>query len=135
MSERTFRKGAFVWFIPGYRDIDLIAIRCTIIEVSDYYKVNNKGSLAYWLDEPLGYSLFEHQLLVNRTEAEQDLQEFMNEEKVLARLSGKRFRLPESYTLDDWRDKSTRYLKSIKNDRIPEVVKKPRHHWITCHDL
>lgn len=54
-TKRTYKVGDQRWYVPGYRDHGLIAIFCTIMDVTD-------GD-TYWLDEPIGHGVDADELL------------------------------------------------------------------------
>lgn len=70
LSVWEYEAGDTVWYIPGYSDNYLIAIKCQIKHVDNYYrKLNPRAKLFYWLDEPVGHAVTEDELFASRQTA------------------------------------------------------------------
>jgi hypothetical protein len=66
---KQYKTGDKMWYIPGYRENQLIAILCTIKEVD---AISTDEYALYWLDEPIGHAVFGDELL-HRDEAVEEI--------------------------------------------------------------
>lgn len=126
-GDREYSVGDEVWYVPRGRSI---LIRCKITEVDDQWrKKHPAGILFYDLDEPVGYSLDEQDLAVDRKEGESWLKEC---------------EYKDSPTLLEFREKTLKgIMKTWGNDHphtLEEMmasypVKEKGKDWINLNDL
>lgn len=120
----VLKVGSKKWFIPGFRGYSLIAIKC---KITGSTMVGNE--LAYWVDEPVGYPVYDHYLM-SRSEAEKTLRELFKHEK---HYSGEK---QNQFTFNDWRKWAIQNLKEIKNKQAKRnYPSKTREQWFTIFDL
>lgn len=64
---RDLKVGDVVWYRPeGYA----LVICCVIVEVDDWAKKQHHGGYTfYWVDEPVGFSLYEEDFFLKREDA------------------------------------------------------------------
>lgn len=73
-----FKVGEAYWIIPGYAGQYLICIKCKIEEIQ---KLSDDSFEFYWLNEPLGHSVYREELYTDIKLAASELLKRYNEEK------------------------------------------------------
>ncbi|MDE1833807.1 MAG: hypothetical protein KGH64_00555 [Candidatus Micrarchaeota archaeon] len=111
-NHENFKVGDEAWFVPGYAQSYLIAIKVKVIEVDDY---------GYWIDEPVGHEVSDYDLLT-REQAEKELRNrYLDHFAYCSRdVRDAAFMTQEEYesarkdrhTLDDYRTASKDFIKS-----------------------
>ncbi len=78
----TLKVGDRVWIIPGNKHPALLAIRCTITEIQ---QERPDDIPFFWIDQPIGHSLGEEELILTRSNAKKFLGEMIRSERKMKR--------------------------------------------------
>lgn len=105
-----FKVGDKKFYIPGYRAHQLICILCTIVEVEE---AGDAGAY-YWLDEPIGHSVHEEELLYQDEAAIELMCRYQDE--LMGDYDPKDNVLIPSATLEDFRKESIRFINSTRKN-------------------
>lgn len=90
--------GDKAWFVAGYSGEYLIAIRVELQE-------QDMEGDGWWVDEPVGHSLLEEELYVNRQDAETELRRRVSQ---IEKLDGESEEVPN---LEDWREDKKSFIR------------------------
>ena len=110
--------GDKAWYVAGYSGEYLIAIHVELQE-------QDMDGSGWWVDEPVGHSLPEEELYVNRQDAETELRRRISQ---IEKLDGESEEVP---SLEDWREDKKSFIRQgwaedggDPKDQLPEYSDK-----------
>jgi|SRR3990172_2502100 len=111
--------GDEIWFIPGYAENSLIAVKCKIIEIEDFARKRySNGFLFYYIDEVCGHAIGASDACGCKEEAIEELLSRYKEAK--ENIYGLDNEAKTDVTLQDYRNDTKKFILSTHGEDADE---------------